>query len=266
MSLENKEILEKIGKLKERVKEIVQNIQTLKGQLETAQIPLKDFKEKKSVLENELRGILQQITKTKETHQIAPTIHGKPLPKDDSPESRQINQEVLFAKEAEDLMYYFSTEFEDMRITKARVYLSITVDATFIIGIDYEKYPDEHCKKTGEILKEKDWPEDYIRAVVSHGWGLCYDVEPQTLLEKTLYAIDELTGLITACALVRPSKSVMDLKPKSVRKKWKAKGFAAGADRTVIEQGAQMLGVEINELISDTIMGMREVAPEIGLG
>ena len=135
-----------------------------------------------------------------------------------------------------------------------------------IHDLDYEKYPDEHCKKTGEILKERGWPEDYIRAVVSHGWGLCYDVEPQTLLEKTLYAIDELTGLITACALVRPSKSVMDLKPKSVKKKWKAKGFAAGADRTVIEQGAQMLGVEITELISDTIMGMREVAPEIGLG
>jgi len=134
-----------------------------------------------------------------------------------------------------------------------------------IHDLDYEKYPDDHCKKTGEILKEREWPEDYIRAVVSHGWGLCYDVEPQTLLEKTLYAIDELTGLITACALVRPSKSVMDLKPKSVNKKWKAKGFAAGADRTVIERGAQMLGIEINELISDAIMGMREVAPEIGL-
>ena len=135
-----------------------------------------------------------------------------------------------------------------------------------IHDLDYEKYPDEHCKKTGEILQEREWPEEYIRAVVSHGWGLCFDVEPQSTLEKTLYAIDELTGLITACALVRPSKSVMDLKPKSVRKKWKAKGFAAGADRTVIERGAQMLGIEVNELISDTIMGMREVAPEIGLG
>ena len=135
-----------------------------------------------------------------------------------------------------------------------------------IHDLDYEKYPDEHCKKTGEILQEREWPEEYIRAVVSQGWGLCFDVEPQSTLEKTLYAIDELTGLITACALVRPSKSVMDLKPKSVRKKWKAKGFAAGADRTVIERGAQMLGIEVNELISDTIMGMREVAPEIGLG
>lgn len=135
-----------------------------------------------------------------------------------------------------------------------------------IHDLDYEKYPDEHCKKTGEILRDRKWPEEYIRAVVSHGWGLCSDVEPKSLLEKTLYAVDELTGLITACALVRPSKSVMDLKPKSVRKKWKAKGFAAGADRTVIERGAQMLGIETNELISDTIMGMREVAPEIGLG
>ena len=135
-----------------------------------------------------------------------------------------------------------------------------------IHDLDYEQFPDEHCIKTDEILRERKWPEEYIRAVVSHGWGICVDIEPQSLLERTLFAVDELTGLITACALVRPSKSVMDLTPKSVRKKWKAKGFAAGADRTVIERGASMLGIEINELISDTIMGMREVAPKIGLG
>jgi putative nucleotidyltransferase with HDIG domain len=135
-----------------------------------------------------------------------------------------------------------------------------------IHDLDYEKYPEEHCLKTGEILRERRWPEEYIRAAVSHGWGVCVDVEPQSLLERTLYAVDELTGLIIACALVRPSKSVMDLTPKSVRKKWKMKGFAAGADRAIIERGAQMLGVEINELISDVIMGMREVAPKIGLG
>jgi len=135
-----------------------------------------------------------------------------------------------------------------------------------IHDLDYEKYPNEHCIKTGEILRERGWPEEYIRAAVSHGWGSCVDVEPQSLLEKTLYAVDELTGLITACALVRPSRSVMDLTPKSVRKKWKVKGFAAGADRAVIERGAEMLGVEINELISDVIMGMREVAPKIGAG
>ena len=134
-----------------------------------------------------------------------------------------------------------------------------------IHDLDYEKYPKEHCAKTGKILRERGWPEEYIRAAISHGWGICVDAEPRSLLEKTLYAVDELTGLITACALVRPSKSVMDLAPKSVRKKWKQKGFAAGADRGVIERGAQMLGIEINELISDVIMGMRQVAPEIGL-
>jgi putative nucleotidyltransferase with HDIG domain len=134
-----------------------------------------------------------------------------------------------------------------------------------IHDLDYEKYPEEHCVKTGEILRERGWPEEYIRAAVSHGWGMCVDVEPQSLMEKTLYAVDELTGLITACALVRPSKSVMDLTAKSVLKKWKQKAFAAGANREVIEKGAQMLGIEINELISDVIMGMREVAREIGL-
>lgn len=135
-----------------------------------------------------------------------------------------------------------------------------------IHDLDYEKYPEEHCIKTGEILRERGWPEEYIRAAVSHGWGICVDVEPESLMEKTLYAVDELTGFITACVLVRPSKSVMDLTPKSVLKKWKQKAFAAGADRGVIEKGAQMLGIEINELISDVIMGMRQVAREIGLG
>ncbi|MFH2203035.1 MAG: HD domain-containing protein [Elusimicrobiota bacterium] len=134
-----------------------------------------------------------------------------------------------------------------------------------IHDLDYEKYPDQHCKKSGEILKERGWPADYIRAVMSHGWGLCTDVEPQTDLEKTLYAVDELTGLIAAAALVRPSKSVMDLAVKSVKKKWKDKRFAAGADRSIIEKGAAMLGMELPELITDTIEGMREVAEEIGL-
>jgi len=108
--------------------------------------------------------------------------------------------------------------------------------------LDYEKFPEEHCKKSEEILKEKGWPEEYIRAVVSHGWGLCSDVEPQTELEKVLYTIDELTGLVVTTALVRPSKSVMDVKVKSVKKKWKDKRFAAGVDRSIIEKGAQMLG------------------------
>ncbi len=134
-----------------------------------------------------------------------------------------------------------------------------------IHDLDYEKFPDQHCTKTAEILRQKGWPEDYIRAVVSHGWGLCSEVKPETELEKTLYAIDELTGLVAAAALVRPSKSVLDLKAKSVKKKWKDKRFAAGVNRAVIDQGAQMLGIERTELITATIMGMREVAEEIGL-
>ena len=134
-----------------------------------------------------------------------------------------------------------------------------------IHDLDYEQFPDQHCKKTEEILKENDWPEAYIRAAVSHGWGICTDVKPESDMEKVLYAIDELTGLVVTSALVRPSKSVMDMKTKSVKKKWKQKQFAAGVDRSIIEKGAEMLGVELSELITDTIMGMREVAEEIGL-
>lgn len=131
--------------------------------------------------------------------------------------------------------------------------------------LDYEQFPEEHCHKSEEILKEKGWPEEYIRAVVSHGWGLCSEVEPQTELEKVLYAIDELTGLVVTTALVRPSKSIMDVKVKSVKKKWKDKRFAAGVDRSIIEKGAQMLGMEVSDLITDTLAGMQEVAEEIGL-
>lgn len=131
--------------------------------------------------------------------------------------------------------------------------------------LDYEQFPEEHCHKSEEILKEKGWPEEYIRAVVSHGWGLCSEVEPQTELEKVLYAIDELTGLVVTTALVRPSKSIMDVKVKSVKKKWKDKRFAAGVDRSIIEKGAQMLGMEVSDLIADTLAGMQEVAEEIGL-
>ena len=134
-----------------------------------------------------------------------------------------------------------------------------------IHDLDYERFPDQHCIKTREILEKRQWPEEYIRAAVSHGWGICTDVEPRSLMEKTLYAVDELTGFITACALVRPSKSLMDLEPKSVRKKWKQKHFAAGVDRSIIEKGAQMLDMELNDLILDVICGMQAVAGEIDL-
>ena len=138
-----------------------------------------------------------------------------------------------------------------------------------IIGLvhdlDYELYPEQHCKKSQEILEERGWPKEYIRAVVSHGWGICSDVEPQSDIEKTLYAVDELTGLVTAVAIIRPSKSVADLEAKSVMKKWKDKSFAAGVNRSVIEKGANVLGVELRDLVDDVIMGMREVADRIGL-
>jgi putative nucleotidyltransferase with HDIG domain len=134
-----------------------------------------------------------------------------------------------------------------------------------IHDLDYEMYPEQHCTMTKKILEENGWPEDYIRAVLSHGWGLASDVEPQTLLEKTIYAMDELTGLVTTSALVRPTRSVMDMEARSVRKKWNDKRFAAGVDRSVIEKGAAMLGVNLDDLITDCIMGMREVAESIGL-
>lgn len=134
-----------------------------------------------------------------------------------------------------------------------------------IHDLDYEKYPEQHCTMTEKILHEEGWPEEYVRAVISHGYGICSDTEPQTLLEKTLFAIDELTGLVNTSALVRPSRSILDMEARSVRKKWTDRRFAAGVDRSVIEKGAAMLGVDLNDLITDTIMGMREAAEEIGL-
>lgn len=134
-----------------------------------------------------------------------------------------------------------------------------------IHDLDYEMYPDQHCVMTEKILRENNWPEEYIRAVLSHGWELASDVKPETRLEKTIYAIDELTGLVATSALVRPTRSVLDMETRSVKKKWNDKRFAAGVDRSVIEKGAAMLGVTLDELISDCIMGMREVAEEIGL-
>jgi putative nucleotidyltransferase with HDIG domain len=134
-----------------------------------------------------------------------------------------------------------------------------------IHDLDYEQFPDQHCTKTAEILRERGWPEEAVRAVVSHGYGICSEVEPQSLLEKTLFAVDELTGLVAATALVRPSKSVLDMKAKSVKKKWKDKSFAAGVDREVIDRGAEMLGVDRTELIREVIEGMRTAAGELGL-
>lgn len=128
-----------------------------------------------------------------------------------------------------------------------------------IIGLlhdlDYERYPNEHCIKVRQIMADEGWPEPYIHAVQSHGWKICCDVEPIHRMEKVLYTIDELTGFITAVALVRPSKSILDLEVKSVKKKWKEKAFAAGVNRAVIESGAQSLGMPLDEVIARPSQG-----------
>ena len=134
-----------------------------------------------------------------------------------------------------------------------------------IHDLDYEEHPDEHLRHAPEILRSHGWPEEHVRAVLAHGWGIRTDVEPVTDLEKTLYSIDELTGLVAAAALVRPSRSILDLPVKSVRKKWKDKAFAGGVNREVIEKGAGLLGLSLDELIADTIEGMKPVAEQIGL-
>ena len=134
-----------------------------------------------------------------------------------------------------------------------------------IHDLDYEKYPDQHCIKSEEILKNENWPEEYIHAVMSHAWGICTDVEPTHKMEMILFATDELTGLITTSVLVRPDKNIHNLKLKSVKKKWKDKRFAAKIDRNIIQKGADMLNMPIEELIEETIKAMQSVAPALEL-
>lgn len=131
--------------------------------------------------------------------------------------------------------------------------------------IDFELYPDEHLDHAPRILREEGFDEDFIHSVVSHGYGICSDTEPVSNAEKVLFTIDELTGLIYACALMRPSKSVMDLELKSVKKKFKSPAFAANVDRKVIQEGAERLGMPLDDVIQETILGMREIADVIGL-
>lgn len=131
--------------------------------------------------------------------------------------------------------------------------------------VDYERYPEEHCKKAVEILQNAGYDEGFIRAVVSHGYGLVCDVEPQLYMEKVLYTVDEMSGLINAAAILRPSHSVMDLEVKSVKKKFKDKKFAAGVNREIILDGCQRLGAELDEVIAECIAGMRENHEALGL-
>jgi len=123
--------------------------------------------------------------------------------------------------------------------------------------LDFEQFPEEHCKKSQEIMRERGLDERLIHATASHGYGIAVDIKPEHEMEKVLFACDELTGLIGACALVRPSKSVQDMEMKSVKKKFKQLSFAAGCHREVINQGAEMLGWTLEDLITKTIEAMR---------
>jgi len=130
--------------------------------------------------------------------------------------------------------------------------------------IDFELYPDEHCIKCEEIMRELELDEGLIKAVVSHGYKVAqFETPPEKYMEKVLYAIDELTGLIGAAALMRPSKSVMDMECKSVMKKFRSPSFAVGVSREVIEKGANMMGITLEELVEDTILAMRSLSDEM---
>jgi predicted hydrolase (HD superfamily) len=131
--------------------------------------------------------------------------------------------------------------------------------------VDYEQWPEEHLKVAPRLLAEAWFGEDVIHAVLAHGWGLCVDVKPEKKMEIVLYTIDELTGLITAAAYMRPSRSVMDMEVSSVKKKFKDKGFAAGVNREVILGGCEMLGMTLEEVIAMSIEGMRRVHEALGL-
>ncbi len=124
--------------------------------------------------------------------------------------------------------------------------------------LDFERYPEEHCVKSQEIMRQQGWDERLIHATASHGYGLCCDIKPEHEMEKVLFACDELTGLIYAAALMRPSKSVQDMELKSIKKKFKDKKFAAGCSRDVILQGAEMLGWELGDLMQRTLDAMKE--------
>lgn len=158
---------------------------------------------------------------------------------------------LLHAQTVENTMRYFARElgFADEE------------DFWGIVGLlhdlDFEKYPEEHCIKSQEIMKERGIDEKIIHATASHGYAITVDIKPEHEMEKILYAVDELTGLIGAVVLMRPSKSVQDLTLKSVKKKYKSKNFAAGCSREVIERGADMLGWTLEELIQRTIDALK---------
>lgn len=173
---------------------------------------------------------------------------------------RRYNQEAFHLQHAltvEGVMQWYAKE------------LGYGDDAEFwgIVGllhdIDFERWPEEHCQKAPELLREAGCGEDIIHAVCSHGCGLCCDVAPEHEMEKVLFAADELTGLIGAAALMRPSKSTKDMELKSLKKKYKSKGFAAGCSREVIERGAGQLGWDLEKLLTMTLQAMADTEDTI---
>ena len=165
---------------------------------------------------------------------------------------KRYNKEPFHIQHAETVskvLGEFAKEFDPERVDFWRA-------VGMLHDIDFELYPEQHCAKADEMLHELDLNEELIHAVVSHGYGICYDVEPTLYMEKVLFAVDELTGLIGAAALMRPT-GISDMEPKSVIKKFKDKKFAAGCNRDVIRRGAEMLGMELGELIARTIDAMR---------
>nr|WP_308753938.1 hydrolase [uncultured Anaerotruncus sp.] len=150
------------------------------------------------------------------------------------------------------VMGYFAEEYDPGRVEYWKV-------VGLLHDLDFELYPEEHCVKSQELMREEGLDEGIIHSTASHGFGLCCDIKPEHIMEKILFATDELTGLIGAAAIMRPSKSVVDLETKSVKKKFKDKKFAAGCSREVISQGAEMLGWELDELIERTILAMRSL-------
>ncbi len=165
---------------------------------------------------------------------------------------KRYNKEAFHIQHAETVskvMGEFAKEFDSGRVDFWRA-------VGMLHDIDFELCPERHCAKADEMLHELGLDEELIHAVVSHGYGICYDVEPTQYMEKVLFAVDELTGLIGAAALMRPT-GISDMEPKSVIKKFKDKKFAAGCNRDVIRRGAEMLGMELGELIARTIDAMR---------
>ncbi len=165
---------------------------------------------------------------------------------------KRYNKDAFHIQHAETVskvMGEFAKEYDPERVDFWRT-------VGMLHDIDFEQWPEQHCVKARELLRELDIDEEVVHAVICHGYGICIDVAPEKYMEKVLFAVDELTGLIGAVALMRPT-GISDMEPKSVMKKFKDKKFAAGCSRDVIRQGAEMLDMELNELVGKTINAMR---------